>query len=182
MAAVLGDLAEPIETLCDRASADAGEVVPANYNSPGQVVVSGETGGVERVMELAKAAGAKRAVKLNVSGAFHSPLMAPAGDGLKAALFEARLGAPAVPVYSNVTALAVLEADEARDLLLQQLTSPVRWTSVVEALAAAHPGALFVELGPGNVLTGLVKRIAPGVETATCGTAADVDSLVARLS
>lgn len=182
MAAVLGDLAEPIETLCDRASADAGEVVPANYNSPGQVVVSGEAGGVERVMELAKAAGAKRAVKLNVSGAFHSPLMAPAGDGLKAALFEARLGAPAVPVYSNVTALAVLEADEARDLLLQQLTSPVRWTSVVEALAAAHPGALFVELGPGNVLTGLVKRIAPGVETATCGTAADVDSLVARLS
>lgn len=182
MAAILGDLNEPIESLCDKASADSAEVVPANYNSPGQVVVSGEVDGVDRVMELAKAAGARRAVKLNVSGAFHSPLMAPAGDGLKAALYESGLGAPANPVYSNVTALAVLEAEEARDLLLRQLTSPVRWTSVVEALAAAHPEALFVELGPGNVLTGLVKRIAPGVATATCGTAAEVEALVQRLA
>ena len=182
MAAILGDLAEPIEALCDRASAEAGEVVPANYNSPGQVVVSGEVDGVERVMAMAKGAGAKRAVRLAVSGAFHSPLMAAAADGLKAALYEAGIGAPAVPVYSNVTALAVLEAGEARELLLRQLTSPVRWTSVVESLAAAYPGALFVELGPGNVLTGLVKRIAPGVATATCGTAAEVEALVQRLS
>jgi [acyl-carrier-protein] S-malonyltransferase len=182
MAAILGDLSEPVDALCDRASAEAAEVVPANYNSPGQVVVSGEVAGVERVMELAKAAGAKRAVKLNVSGAFHSPLMAPARDGLAAALYEAGLGAPALPVYSNVTALAVLEAEDARDLLLQQLTSPVRWTSVVESLAAAYPSALFVEMGPGNVLTGLVKRIAPSVATATCGTAAEVEALVQRLS
>ena len=182
MAAILGDLGEPIEALCDRASAEAGEVVPANYNAPGQIVISGEVAGVERAMELAKGAGAKRAVKLNVSGAFHSPLMAPARDGLAAALHEARLGAPAVPVYSNVTALAVLEADDARELLLQQLTSPVRWTAVVEALAAAHPEALFVEVGPGNVLTGLVRRIAPGVATATCGTTAEVEALVQRLA
>jgi [acyl-carrier-protein] S-malonyltransferase len=182
MAAILGDLAEPIETLCDRASAEAAEVVPANYNSPGQVVVSGEVAGVDRVMELAKDAGAKRAVKLNVSGAFHSPLMAPARDGLAAALREAGLGAPALPVYSNVTALAVLEAEDARDLLLRQLTSPVRWTSLVEALATAYPSALFVEMGPGSVLTGLVKRIASGVATATCGTAAEVEALVQRLS
>jgi [acyl-carrier-protein] S-malonyltransferase len=182
MAAILGDLAEPIDALCDRASAEAAEVVPANYNSPGQVVVSGEVAGVERVMELAKAAGAKRAVKLNVSGAFHSPLMAPARDGLAAALYEAGIGAPALPVYSNVTALAVLEAEDARELLLQQLTSPVRWTSLVESLATAYPAALFVEIGPGNVLAGLAKRIAPSVATATCGTAAEVEALVQRLS
>ena len=178
MAALLGDLAEPVEALCERATREAGEVVPANYNSPGQLVVSGEVAGVDRLMELAKAAGAKRAVRLNVSGAFHSPLMRPAVDGLAAALDEAALAAPGFPVVSNVTAEPVDDAGEAGALLLRQLTSPVRWTEVVRTLAARHPDALFVEMGPGSVLTGLVKRIAPELSTVACGTAADVEQLL----
>lgn len=178
MAALLGDLAEPIEALCARATAEAGEVVPANYNSPGQLVVSGEVAGVERLIELAKAAGAKRAVRLNVSGAFHSPLMAPAAEGLAAALATAGLGAPAFPVASNVSAEPVTDPAIAADLLRRQLTAPVRWTEVVTMLADRHPEALFVEMGPGNVLAGLAKRIAPNVATAACGTAAEVEQLL----
>ena len=182
MAALLGDLATPVEELCSRATAEAGEVVPANYNAPGQLVVSGEVAGVERLMALAKEAGAKRAVRLNVSGAFHSPLMAVAAPGLAEALDAAALRAPAFPVASNVSTELVRDAATARDLLLRQLTAPVRWTELVERLAAAHPEALFVELGPGNVLTGLVRRIAPNVATASCGTVADVEQLLQRVS
>jgi [acyl-carrier-protein] S-malonyltransferase len=134
---------------------------------------------VERAVALAKEAGAKRAVRLNVSGAFHSPLMASAADGLAAALQAVRLEEPRQPVYSNVTAQPVRSPAQARDMLLEQLTSPVRWTDVVRNLAAAFPGALFAELGPGAVLTNLVKRIAPGVRTATCGTAAELSQLMA---
>lgn len=181
MAAILGDLTEPVDALCERASA-AGLVVPANYNAPEQTVVSGEVAGVEQAMALAKDAGAKRAVRLPVSGAFHSPLMAPAQNGLAAALDAAGFEAPAFPVVSNVTATPVDTADEARRLLLEQLTSPVRWTDVVRALAARHPDALFVEMGPGSVLTGLLKRIAPGVAGMTCGTAAEVNQLMERVS
>ena len=182
MAAILGTLAESIDLLCRRATADTGPVVPANYNSPEQVVISGDTAGVERAMELAKAAGAKRAVRLNVSGAFHSPLMEFARDGLARALREAALGDPAFPVYSNVTTEPVERAADAETLLLRQLTSPVRWTDQVTRLAADHPTALFVEMGPGNVLTGLVERIAPQISTATCGTAAEVEQLLSKVS
>ena len=181
MAAILGELKEPIEALCRQAS-DTGLVVPANYNDGMQVVVSGETGGVERVMELAKAAGAKRAVRLNVSGAFHSPLMSPAIEGLQAALAATTMRDPHFPVWSNVTEQPVTTARAAADLLVQQLTSPVRWAGEMKKLAEAHPEALFVECGPGNVLTGLMKRIAPAVQTATCGTAAEVDALLARIA
>ena len=181
MAALLGDLSEPIETLCARASAEAGEVVPANFNSPGQLVVSGEVAGVDRLMALAKAAGAKRAVRLNVSGAFHSPLMEPAAAGLEAALGEAGLQSPAFPVASNVSAELVSDAGTARALLRRQLTTPVRWTEVMAMLAARFPGALFVEMGPGNVLAGLAKRIAPDVATTTCGTAVEVEHLLQRV-
>jgi len=179
---VLGTVSTPIDALCQRASREAGTVVPANYNSPEQVVISGETAGVDRAMELVKEAGAKRAVKLNVSGAFHSPLMEFAQPGLDEALKAAGMRAPSFPVVSNVTAAPVMAAAEAQALLLRQLTSPVRWTDVVGHLAAQYPSALFVEMGPGNVLTGLTKRIAPGVATATCGTAAEVDALLARVS
>ena len=182
MAALLGDLTEPVEALCERATREAGEVVPANYNSPGQLVVSGESAGVDRLIELAKEAGAKRAMRLNVSGAFHSPLMSPAADGLAEALDAAGLEAPAFPIASNVSAGLVADAAEARRLLHAQLTAPVRWTDVVRTLAAAHPSALFVEMGPGAVLVGLVKRIAQDVATATCGTAAEVDQLLERVS
>ena len=182
MAAVLGVLTESIDALCQRASSEAGTVVPANYNSPEQVVISGEVAGVDRAIEFVKAAGAKRAVKLNVSGAFHSPLMEFAQTGLANALHEAGFRAATFPIYSNVTAQPVSSAKDAEALLLRQLTSPVRWTDLVKRLAADHPKALFVEMGPGNVLVGLVKRIAPEVATATCGTASAVKQLLEQTS
>ena len=178
MAALLGELREPVEQICERASADAGEVVPANYNSAEQTVISGEVAGVERAMELAKAAGAKRAMRLNVSGAFHSPLMQPSAKGLATALEDSGLADPNFPVYSNVTEEPCTSAPQAVELLIRQLTSPVRWTGLVRNLAAAYPDALFVEMGPGNVLTGLMKRIVPGARTATCGTAAEVETVL----
>ncbi|HUF26240.1 MAG TPA: ACP S-malonyltransferase [Gemmatimonadaceae bacterium] len=181
MAALLGELSTPIEVLCERASA-AGLVVPANYNAPEQTVVSGEVAGVESVMAMAGKAGAKRAVRLPVSGAFHSPLMAPARQGLADAVDAAGFGRPSFPVVSNVTAEPVCTSEDARRLLLEQLTSAVRWTDVVRTLAARHPDALFVEMGPGSVLTGLLKRIAPAIASATCGTARDVHHLLERVS
>jgi [acyl-carrier-protein] S-malonyltransferase len=178
MAAILGDTNVPIEEICETASREAGTVVPANYNCPGQLVISGESAGVDRAMELAKAAGAKRAIKLNVSGAFHSPLMESAKAGLDAALVEAKLGDPAFPVYANVDGQPVTGASAAKQALLRQLSSPVRWTQEVSALAERYPDALYVEMGPGSVLVGLVKKIAPSVRTATCGTAAEVEQLL----
>ena len=181
MAAILGELQRPIEEICREASI-AGEVVPANYNTREQVVVSGEIAGVEKAMELAKAAGAKRAVRLGVSGAFHSPLMQPAAAGLQAALAAANFATAAWPVYSNVSAAPITRPADARTLLLTQLTSPVRWVEVVQVMAAANPGALFVEMGPGNVLTGLLKRLAPHNPAMTCGTVADVNALLERVA
>ncbi len=174
MAAILGDTNRPIEEICDDASRDAGLVVPANYNCPGQLVLSGEEAGVERAMALAKEAGAKRAIRLNVSGAFHSPLMESASGGLAQALDKASFEDPHFPVYSNVNAEPVLRANRAKELLLDQLSKPVRWSDEVHAISARYPEALFIEMGPGSVLAGLVKKIAPSARTATCGTAAEV--------
>ncbi len=178
MAAILGDLTTPIELVCEQASRESGLVVPANYNCPGQLVISGEVAGVERAMALAKEAGAKRAIRLNVSGAFHSPLMETASHGLSQALDATTFADPEFPVFANVDASPVTAAARARELLLRQLTSPVRWTEEVTALAAAHPDATFVEMGPGAVLAGLVRKIAPQVKTVACGTAADVHKLL----
>jgi len=180
MAAILGELQRPIDDVCADAR-EAGVVVPANYNALEQVVISGEVAGVERGMELAKVAGARRAVRLQVSGAFHSPLMEPAAPGLAHALGDASWETPAWPVYSNVTAGPVRDAATARDLLLRQLTSPVRWVEVIQAMATAHPDGAFVEMGPGNVLTGLLKRLAPNHPARTCGTVAEVEELIAKL-
>jgi len=182
MAAILGDVEGGIEAVCARATSEAGCVVPANFNSPGQVVISGEVAGVERAMELAKAAGAKRAMRLHVSGAFHSPLMEVARDGLAEALGAASLRDPTFPVYANVSASPVTTATDARRLLLDQLTAPVQWTRLVERLAADFPTALYVEMGPGSVLTGLVKKIAPLVQTMTCGTVREVEHLLAKVA
>ena len=182
MAAILGLDEARVEDACRRASTNGASVVPANYNTPEQLVISGEIAAVERAMELAKELGAKRAVRLKVSGAFHSPLMEVARDGLSEALEAAEFRAPAFPVFSNVSATAVSQSTEARRLLLEQLTSPVRWTDVVRGLAAAYPDALFVEMGPGNVLTNLTKRIAPQIKSATCGTAAEVDQRLTTLT
>jgi len=182
MAAILGDVAGGIEAVCARATSEVGCVVPANYNSPGQVVISGEVAAVERAMELAKAAGAKRAIRLNVSGAFHSPLMEVARDGLHEALDAAALGDPSFPVYANVTTEPVWTATEARRLLVDQLTAPVQWTRLVERLASDFPGALYVEMGPGSVLTGLVRKIAPSVQTMACGTVPEVQQLLEKVA
>ncbi|MFN2566295.1 MAG: ACP S-malonyltransferase [Gemmatimonadaceae bacterium] len=178
MAAILGELSRPIEDVCAEASTSAGLVVPANYNAPGQTAVSGEAAGVERAMTLAKEAGAKRAVRLNVSGAFHSPLMEVAAPGLADALDRAAPAEPGFPVYANVSGEAVTTAARAREVLLEQLTSPVRWIDEVRAIGDRYPDALYVEMGPGAVLTGLVKKIAPRLRTATCGTAAEVEELL----
>jgi [acyl-carrier-protein] S-malonyltransferase len=182
MAAILGDTDRSIDEICVEASSspEGGLVVPANYNSPGQVVISGEVAGVERAMELAKQAGAKRAIRLPVSGAFHSPLMQTAWQAFAQTLSHTTLGDPRVPVYANVTAKPVTSATDAKRLLLEQLTAPVRWTQLVERLLADFPGALFVEMGPGSVLTGLVRKISPTAECMACGTAADVETLMTR--
>lgn len=182
MAAILGLAEEGVERACAQAMAKGGVVVPANYNTPEQLVISGEVQAVERAMALAKDAGAKRAIRLNVSGAFHSPLMEVAVPGLQQALDATGMRAPSFPVSSNVSAEPVRDAATAKNLLVRQLTSPVRWTALVKRLAADHPGAVFLELGPGTVLSNLVKRIVPGAETMPCGTVADVDALQQRLA
>ena len=181
MAAILGTLQVPIEEICDRASSVAGLAVPANYNCPGQIVISGEVAGVEKAMELAREAGAKP-IRLNVSGAFHSPLMADAADGLQEALDLAPFADPRFPVFANVNAQPVDDAALARRMLVQQLTAPVQWQREMEALAALHPDALYVEMGPGSVLKGLARKIAPSLKVVACGTASDVDSLLSAVA
>lgn len=177
MAAILGATTTPIDEICKRATKEAGLVVPANYNTDEQTVISGEIAGVERAMELSKEAGAKRAVKLPVSGAFHSPLMQPAVVGLTDAIATSAFTDPVFPVFSNVTAEASTTAVDAKSLLLRQLTSPVRWSTEVRNIAARYPDALYVEMGPGNVLTGLMGRLSKGARAFACGTAADVEKL-----
>lgn len=178
MAAILGAISVSIDAICQQASAESGLVVPANYNSEEQVVISGEVAGVERAMELAKEAGAKRCLPLPVSGAFHSPLMEPAAVGLGEALGAEMWHSPRVPVFANVNAEPVTESSVAQSLLVQQLTAPVRWVEVIRALADKYPNATFVELGAGAVLTGLTRRIAPNVVSMTCGTSVEVEKLI----
>jgi [acyl-carrier-protein] S-malonyltransferase len=178
MAAILGTTTTPIEQICQRASKEAGVVVPANFNTDEQVVISGEIAGVERAMELAKEAGAKRAIKLPVSGAFHSPLMEPAVVGLTDAIATSAFMDPLYPVYSNVTAGASTTAVDAKDLLLRQLTSPVRWSTEIRNIAATFSDAFYVEMGPGNVLSGLMARLVKGARTFSCGTVAEIEKLL----
>lgn len=182
MAAILGKLDDSIESLCELATRSAGKVVPANYNTTEQIVVSGEVAGVEKVMELAKLNGAKRAVRLPVSGAFHSPLMEPAEAGFREAVEKTEFAEPAFPVYSNVTEAPSASAADARELLVKQLTSPVRWAGEVAAIAAKYPAALFVEMGPGSVLTGLLTRIVPAAAGMACGTPAEIEKLLTRIA
>lgn len=178
MAAILGTPTKPIAEICEEATREAGLVVPANYNSDEQTVISGEIGGVEKAMELAKAAGAKRAIRLPVSGAFHSPLMQPAAEGFKQAVDAAAFADPQFPIYSNVDAKPSRTVAQAREMLFRQLTAPVLWSAVVRNLAKDNPDALYVEMGPGAVLTGLVPRLVPGAKAVSCGSAADVEKLL----
>ncbi|HXY68597.1 MAG TPA: ACP S-malonyltransferase [Gemmatimonadales bacterium] len=175
MAAVMGLDAGRVAAACREASGAGGVAVAANLNAPDQIVISGDPAAVELAGTLLKAAGAKRVIPLKVSGAFHSPLMAPAAARLGEALAAAPLGDPAFPVVANASAEPVRTAAAAREQLAEQLTSPVRWVESVQALGRlAGEGATFVEVGPGAVLTGLAKRIVAGCRTLNLGTAAEV--------
>jgi [acyl-carrier-protein] S-malonyltransferase len=180
MAAVIGLDDAAAAKVCAQASAETdGDVVPANYNSPGQLVISGDVEAVGRAGELAKLAGAKRVLPLSVSGAFHSPLMEVAVDGLREALEGVELRDPAFPVVSNVSAEPVVEAGLARELLVRQLTSPVRWTDSIARMRAAGIRR-FLEIGPGNVLTSLLRRIDRDALGHAIGSAAEVGSFIAQ--
>ncbi len=178
MAAVIGLDGEAVSELC-REAAEAGMVVvPANLNARGQVVVSGEREGVVTVAAAAKRKGAKRVLPLKVSAAFHSPLMAPAAQAFREELNRMSFDPPTFPVVSNVTAEAVRDPGRIRELLVRQLTSPVRWIECVARLRSLGV-ARFAELGPGSVLTGLNRRNARGVPTYPLGTRKSLESLEA---
>ena len=159
MAAVLNLADEKVEAICAEVQNETGEVVvPANYNCPGQLVISGSVKGIDIACEKMKAAGAKRALVLPVGGAFHSPLMLPAKEELAAAIEATKFHSPTCAVYQNVAAKAVMDKEEIKQNLIDQLTSPVRWTQSVHAMIA--DGAYkFTEAGPGKVLQGLVLKI-----------------------
>jgi [acyl-carrier-protein] S-malonyltransferase len=160
MAAVLGLSDEAVEEACD--SIKDLVVVPANYNCPGQLVISGSIEGIDKACEVLKEKGAKRALKLPVGGAFHSPLMQPASEELQAAINATAFSTPICPVYQNVNAYPQTDPTAIKENLIAQLTAPVRWTQTVKNMVT--DGAVeFFELGPGDVLKGLVKKIAPEV-------------------
>jgi [acyl-carrier-protein] S-malonyltransferase len=177
MAAVLGLSAREVSTLCE--SVEVGTVCAANLNSPTQVVISGDPEAVRRAMERAKEAGAKRAVELSVSGAFHSPLMEPAYLGLREALAAVPIGPARIPVLANATAAAVQEPEEIRESLARQLLCPVRWEESVRALLA-DPGPPFLEVGPGSVLKGLVRALDREAVCLAVGDPAGIEEAVAQ--
>ena len=160
MAAIIGLPDEKVEEICNGISEI---VVPANFNCPGQLVISGSMKGVEQACEALKAAGAKRALPLKVGGAFHSPLMEPARQKLAEAIEKTQFNKPLCPIYQNVDAKPHTDPAEIKANLVKQLTSPVRWTQIVRAMVADGAKA-FVELGPGNVLQGLIKKTEPTAE------------------
>jgi [acyl-carrier-protein] S-malonyltransferase len=175
MAAVIGLEPDAVQRLCD----EAGEVGLANLNSPGQVVVSGTREAVERVVELADGAGAKQAIRLPVGAAFHSPMMEPVQRQLAEEMATLSLGDPRVPIASNATGELVRTAEQVRGALVDQIAQPVLWTSCVRTLIEAG-GGTFLELGPGRVLGGLVRRIDRSAETAAADSAAKLSSFADR--
>lgn len=177
MAAVLGLPDGEVDRVCSSVSGAGGIVVPANYNAEGQVVVSGDAEAVDRASGALKEAGARKVLPLKVSGAFHSPLMAPAAEGLREELEGTSFSPPAFPVVSNVTARPVSDPDGARGLLLEQLTAPVRWTACVRTMVEAGVDR-FLELGSGSVLTGLNRRNAPDATCIAVGTPADLEKVL----
>jgi [acyl-carrier-protein] S-malonyltransferase len=178
MAALIGLSPDATKTLCEQASAEGERVEPANFNGAGQIVISGHVAAVDRALANAKAAGAKRAVKLAVSAPFHCSLMAPARERLAAALADVTIREPRVPIVANVTATATRDPAEIRRLLVEQVTAPVRWEESVQAIAAMGVTRAY-ELGSGAVLKGLVKRIAEAIEITTIGEPHEVDAFTA---
>ena len=160
MAAVLGLEDQVVEEVCDVVD---GVVVAANYNCPGQLVISGEVSAIGTACELLKEKGARRALVLSVGGAFHSPMMEPAREELAAAIKETQFNEPACPVYQNVPASAVTSATEIKENLMKQLTAPVKWTQSIQSMIA-DGGTQFIEVGPGKVLQGLMRKIDRSVE------------------
>ncbi|MCQ2341589.1 MAG: ACP S-malonyltransferase [Paludibacteraceae bacterium] len=161
MAAVLGMSDERVDEICQQIAGDI--VVAANFNCPGQVVISGSVSGVDKACELLRENGAKRAIRLQVGGAFHSPLMQPAAEELKEAILSTEFHAPLCPIYQNVNAYPQRDPEEIRQNLLLQLTAPVRWTQTIKNMIC--DGATeFYEYGPGDVLKGLIKKIDPEVQ------------------
>ncbi|NOZ76011.1 MAG: ACP S-malonyltransferase, partial [FCB group bacterium] len=153
-----------VEDICRAVSTESEPVVPANYNSPEQNVISGSIGGVHRAMKTCQEAGAKRTIELNVSGAFHSPLMTPARKPLMDKLSKVSLQDALTPIYANVNAQPASKVDEIRSNLLMQLESPVRWTQSIKAMADDGIER-FIEVGPGRVLQGLNRRIDRSLKT-----------------
>jgi [acyl-carrier-protein] S-malonyltransferase len=178
MAAVLGLPTAEVEAACNEASHEGGIAVAANLNAPDQTVISGDPAAVQRAGEHCKARGAKRVVPLKVSGAFHSPLMAPAVDGLHDALSGAVFADPLFPVIANASGEPVRTGTDAKRLLVDQLTAPLRWVACMRSAEVLAPGATFVAVGPGAVLSGLVKRILPQAPTMTLGTADEVEKFL----
>ena len=165
MAAVLGLADEQVEAICREVSEESGEVVvPANYNCPGQLVISGSNRGIELACERMKGAGAKRALVLPVGGAFHSPLMEPAKKELQRAIESTNFHTPSCPVYQNVAAKGVIDRDELKQNLIEQLTGAVKWTQCVQSMIK-DGASKFMEVGPGKVLQGLINKISKDVQT-----------------
>ena len=163
MAAILGLADEVVERICEETP---GIVVPANYNCPGQLVISGETAAVELACQNMKDAGAKRALMLPVNGAFHSPLMMPAQEKLAEAIHNTKFYKPTMPVYQNITTTAVFDPEEIKLNLIAQLTGPVKWTQSVQNMILKGVTS-FVEVGPGKTLQGLIKKINNSVEVSS---------------
>jgi [acyl-carrier-protein] S-malonyltransferase len=172
MAAVVGLSPGVVEEVCC-AAADAGVVQPANFNSPGQIVISGSVDGVKKAMAMCKERGAKLVKELVVSGAFHSPLMESARERLRQTLNATPVVDAKIPVYANVTAEPVTRSSEIRELLYRQITSPVRWEQTVSNMIRDGADS-FIEVGPGKVLQGLIKRTVPGVTVAGFDTLSDI--------
>jgi [acyl-carrier-protein] S-malonyltransferase len=193
MAAIIGLEAEPLQEVCQEATRQLaaeragqnshpgqGQVIVANYNAPGQIVISGEQKALALAGELAKARGAKRVIPLSVSGAFHSPVMYPAVGGLAQALAAADLRDAALPVISNITATPLTRADDLRSELAEQLAAPVQWVRTIEYLHGAGI-TTFIEIGPGQALAGMLKRIVKGARIINIGSISEVGKAAALI-
>ena len=192
MAAIIGMDEEPLQEVCREATAqlttnraaDAhpgqGHVTIANFNAPGQIVISGEQAALTAAMELARARGAKRVIPLAVSGAFHSPVMQPAAVGLAQAISNAKVHDANIPVIGNISAAPLTSAEEIREELAQQIAASVQWIRSIEYLANAGV-TVFIEIGPGQALTGMVKRIAKGVTTLNISSLAEIEKSVSTM-
>jgi len=192
MAAVIGMDAEILQAVCQEATSQAvatlgdinhpglGQVSVANFNAPGQIVISGEQGALNLAMEMAKARGAKRVIPLAVSGAFHSPVMQPAADGLAEAILSSEVYDATIPIIGNIHATPLTEAHAIREELAGQIAAPVQWIRTIEYMADTGV-TTFLEIGPGQALTGMVKRIVKGVTTLNVSNATDIEKTVGKI-